>query len=339
LNALEKTRQTLARTRNQAVLPVLAAGLRSTSADVRAAAIRATMQRLDVESHTQLIRHFAELCEADRTILAEAHRAMPHHAAPALKAAVLGPDARLCDNACQMILLCHDFNSVPALLKAVESVHRPRANQIVATILQLAGVLHDNLNHSTVDRERSGHDPAFVRHQVLAALDRFLAHDAKQPPVQIIEAFLLLAPSDHVTLHRMLSDSEHRCHAPLVAILSSNEDPPVFERLSALLRETDAPAAALEAIARRTDRPFVEFLFETLRRSVPLRTLHNMERLCSVAWLESHREMLLDLDGRSQAVAIELAAASNMKKKRSSNFWCCSCAKAWRKGAGPPVRP
>jgi HEAT repeat protein len=73
--------------------------------------------------------------------------------------------------------------------------------------------------------------------------------------------------------------------------------------------------AALESIARRSDRPFVESLLESMRRPVPLRALHNMKRLHSIAWLESHREMLLDFDGRAQAVAVELAEASAMTRE------------------------
>jgi HEAT repeat protein len=315
LNSLEITRQVLGRSRNRAVLPVLAAALRSDSAAVRAAAIRATVARVDVESHTQLIGRFAAFGEAERAILAEAHRAMPHHLTPALKAAVASSNRALCDNACQIILLCHHIDSVPALLKAVENPRHHNPTQLGLTVLQLATLLHDNLIHWTVDGEHSGHDPTFSRHQVLVALERFLGHVAHEAPAEILEAFILLAPSDHAALNRILSDSAHVYHVTLLKILSSSDRPAVFERLASLLRDTDAPIAALEAIAERTDRPFVEFLLQTLRHPVPLRALHNMKRLRTAAWLESHREMLLDLDGRAQAVAIELAAASALEQE------------------------
>ena len=314
LSGLDKTRHVLSGTRNRAVLPLLAAGLRSTSAEVRAAAIRATMQRVDLESHTQLIRHFATFGETERASLVEAHRAMPHHSAPALKAALLGTDVNLCDNACQIVLLCPDFDSFPAMLKAAEIGQHRHANQIAATILQLADRLHDQLTQWADGDGPAGHDPTFARHQALAALERFLGHGPQHVRPEILEAFLLLAPSDHPTLARILSDSHHACHAQLVTILSTSEKPSFFERLVALMRDTDAPTAALETIARRTDRPFVDSLLQGLRHPVSLRVLHNMKRMRSIAWLESHREMLLDLDCRAQAVAIELAAASGMEQ-------------------------
>jgi HEAT repeat protein len=315
VSGLEKTRQVLARTRNRAVLPVLAAGFRSSSAQVRAAAIRATIQRVDLESHTQLIRHFATFGETERSSLVEAHHALPHHTAPALKAALLGSDARLRDDACQIILLCQDVDSFPALLKAAEVAPQHRhADQISTTIFQLADRLHDRLTQWARGGERSGDDPTFARHQMLAALEGCLAHGAQHIGSEILEAFLLLAPSDHATLARILNDAHHACHTHLVNILSTSDEPLVYERLVALIRDTEAPIAVLEAIAGRSDRPFVEYLLQGLRHPVPLRVLHNMRRLRSVAWLESHREMLLDLDGRAQAMALELAVASSLEE-------------------------
>jgi HEAT repeat protein len=86
----------------------------------------------------------------------------------------------------------------------------------------------------------------------------------------------------------------------------------LIEQLVELLRDTDAPEAVLEAIARRTDREFVEALLRKMKHPVSLRTLHNMKRLCAVTWLEGSREMLLEFDGRAQAVAVELAVASRI---------------------------
>ncbi len=89
---LNPTFDVLATTRNRAVLPTLAAALQSSSAAVRTAAIRAIVRRPDADSHRLLIGRFAELREDERAVVAEAHRAMPHHMSRALKAAVSGSD-------------------------------------------------------------------------------------------------------------------------------------------------------------------------------------------------------------------------------------------------------
>ena len=79
---IARTAQVLAKTPNRAVLPVLLAGLKSSRAEIRAATIRAAIRRHERATHAQLIEHFTFLSESDRIIVGDAHRAMPHHAAP-----------------------------------------------------------------------------------------------------------------------------------------------------------------------------------------------------------------------------------------------------------------
>ncbi len=310
---VQKTEHVLARSRNRAVVPVLAAALQSSSGELRAAAIRATLRRLDIDSHTQLIRHFAKFTEAELHVLCEAHRAMPHHAAPALKAAVLEGDAKLCGSACRIIVLCRAYDLFPALVKAADNPHHCHAVEIKSTIRQLAELLHEEIARWAAG-DRTGRDPSFARHQLLAALERSLQrHDAHHPD-ELVDSFLLLAPSENRALLEIMQDAHHPAHSQLVATLSSGDSPAIMKRLVALVRDTEAPIAALEAIARRTDLPFVEFLLHDLKYPVPLRVLHNMQRLRSVAWLQSHRDILLEFDGRAQAIAVELATASNIHR-------------------------
>jgi hypothetical protein len=310
---LRKTEQALARARNRAVLPVLAVALQSASAEVRAAAIRASLRRHDADSHNQLIRLFHKLTDADRAVLRETHRAMPHHAAPTLKLAVLNGDATQRANACDMILACRDYDLFPTLVAALEKPGCPYANRIAATVLQLSVLLHDAVI-AWANGKRSGPDPSFDRHHVLTALERSLKRSANRHAPALVDAFLLLAPSDNRELQEMMRDARHSCHSQLMSDLATTSTPAVMERLVALLRDTDAPQPALEVIGRRTDRPFVDYLLHELKHPVPLRVLHNMKRLRSVGWLEAGREMLLEFDGRAQAIAVDLAMASNIER-------------------------
>src|SRR4051794_34108785 len=102
VNGVSRTAQILTKTPNRAVLPVLLAGLKSSRPEVRAATIRAAIRRHERATHTLLIQQFTCLNESDRLVLGEAHRAMPHHAAPALKTAIVERDATLCKNACRI---------------------------------------------------------------------------------------------------------------------------------------------------------------------------------------------------------------------------------------------
>lgn len=304
----------LSQSRNRAVVPIIVAGIRSSSPEVRAAVIRAAMRRHDAATHTQLVRHFAELDEADQKILGETHRAMPHHAAPVLRKAVLEGDGTLCANACAIIQAAGDFEMFPTLLKAAEDKKHRHHADVLATIAGLTDLLYQELAQWAGGARDGGHDPSFARHHVLAALEQSLGRFAQHRRTEMLDAFLLLAPVDNSTFLTILRDPRHACHTPMVEALSTSQDSGIMERLVELFRDTEAPAAALELIACRGDPQFLNILLHELKHPAPLRVLHNMRRLRNVAWLETHRELLLELDGRAQAVAAELATASDMSR-------------------------
>lgn len=311
---LQTTCQILTNTRNRAVGPVVLSGIRSSVPEVRAAILRAAVRRRDALTHTHLVRHFLELDDVDRAILCDAHRAMPHHAAPVLRKAVLDGDKILCANACAIIVAAGDFDLFPTLVKAAENKKHPQPDDVLATMSGLVDILYHELAQWAAGIRDGGRDPSFVRHPVLAALEQSLNRYAQHQRTEILDAFLLLAPVDNATFLKILRDRHHACHAPMVKALSTSQDSGLIERLVDLLRDTEAPAAALEVIAQRDDQQFLNILLHELKPPAPLRVLHNMKRLRHVAWLESHRELLLEQDGRAQAVAVDLATSSDISR-------------------------
>jgi HEAT repeat protein len=318
---LEATCQVLSTTRNKAVLPVVVAGIHSSSPEVRAAVIRAALRRHDAATHTQLVRHFHELDAEDQAVFCDAHRAMPHHAASVLRKAVLEGDAAHCGNACAIIRGAGDFDQFSTLINAAENNKHHHLEIVVAAIAGLADSLHRELARWASGARDGGRDPSFVRHHALTTLEQSLGRFAQHRRIEILDAFLLLAPIDNTTFLRILRDPHHACHAKTVAALSTSEDSGIMERLVELLRDTEAPDAALEIVAKRGDQQFLNILLHELKHPAPLRVLHNMNRMQSVVWLESRRAMLLDLDGRAQAVAIDLALASSMSDAALFNLF------------------
>jgi hypothetical protein len=311
-SGIQATCQVLSTTRNRAVVPLVVAGIHSTSPEVRAAIIRAAMRRHDAATHTQLVRHYDQLDETDQLVLCDTHRVMPHHAAPVLRRAILEGDATLCTNACAIVQAAGDFEMLPTLLKAAENRKHPHTATILNAITGLTDVLYQHLAEWTIGATPGAHDPSFARHHVLTALEQSLSRYAKHERFAILDAFLLLAPIDNATFLKILRDPHHACHADMIRALSTSQDFGVMERLVELLRDTETPTAALEIIANRGDDAFVRILLHGLKHPAPVRVLHNMKRMQRVVWLESRRELLLELDGRTQAVAVDLAAASGL---------------------------
>jgi hypothetical protein len=318
---ITRTTQVLAKTPNRAVLPVLLAGLKSTRAEIRAATIRAAIRRHERATHALLIEHFTFLSEADRIVLGDAHRSMPHHAAPALKAAILEGDANQCKNACRIISISGDVDLISVLVKAAEDKKHHYRTDVAATILELATRVQRELALWASGDRTAPHDPSFKRHHVLVSLEQSMSRFAGHRRKEILDAFLLLAPVDNNTLNKILCDTNHACHAPVITELTSTQDFAIMERLVEMLRDTDTPLAALQIISRRRDERFVDILLNGLKRPVPIRVLHNMKSLSHIAWLEEHRGRLLKLDGRAQAVG------QRAQPQLGVRFACVSFAK------------
>jgi hypothetical protein len=311
-SGIQATCQVVATTRNRAVVPLIIAGMRSSSIDVRAAVIRAALRRHDAATHTQLIKHYSDLNPADQLVLAETHRQMPHHATPVLRRAIIEGDATMCANACAIVQASGDFEMMPTLLRAAENPKHCHTDAVLSAVTGLSEVLFQQLAEWSIGPTPRTHDPSFARHHVLMALEESLTRYATHEHLAILDAFLQIAPIDNDTLLRILRDQNHACHADTIRAFSTSQDFGVMERLVEFLRDTETPKAALEIIANRGDDAFVRVLLHELKYPVPVRVLHNMKRMSRVVWLESRRDLLLEFDGRTQAMAVDLASASNL---------------------------
>jgi HEAT repeat protein len=313
-NGLQTTWNVLAQTRNRAAVPVLAAALRSPSVELQAGAIRASVQRKDRACHEYLIRRFATLSESEQAVLCEAHHDMPFRMGAALGAALLAGDASQCENACRILVSSRDYELFPVLVRAAENPKHRHVEQVNAATMQLANRLHQDLADESAGGEPRHRDPYFLRRQVVRALESAVQNYPRHKRLELLEAFLLVAPSDNPTLVRILRDAAYPCHQQVMKSLSSSKVPAMIERLVELLHDTAIPESTLEIIARRTDRRFLDVLLHGQKQPVALRVMKNMSRLWSVAWLETESEALLELDGWAQAVAVELAQASGLSR-------------------------
>lgn len=314
-NGLQTTWNILAQTRNRAAVPVLAAALRSPSVELQTGAIRASVHRKDRACHDFLIRRFATLSETEQSVLCEAHHDMPFRMGAALGAAVVAGDASQCENACRILVASRDYDLYPVLVRAAENSKHRHVEQVNAATLQLANRLHQELADESSGSNPRHRDPYFLRRQVVRTLESSVQNYPRHKRLEILEAFLLLAPSDNPTLVRILRDAAYPCHEQVMSSLSSSKVPAMIEQLVALLHDTAIPDSTLAIIARRSDRRFLEVLLHGHKLPVALRVLKNMGRLRSVAWLESGCDALLELDGRAQAVAVELAQASGLPRE------------------------
>ena len=185
------------------------------------------------------------------------------------------------------------------------ATHRHSA-QASATLVQLASFLHQEA--LTRPRDRTC-EPSLVFRQVLPALEKSVTRYAEHGRLEIIDAFLLLVPPTNETLLRILKEPAHPCHQPVLNSLGTSAVVPIFQLLAQLLHDATIPSSAVTIIAHRLDRKFLDYLLHNVSSPVSLRVLDNLRRLRTVSWLCEGRDVLLELDGRAQSVAIEVAKA------------------------------
>ncbi len=304
VDALEKTMYHLAHTRNQAAVPVLASALASTRLEIRLGAIHGLVVRRNPEGHAQILARFPTFNDRELAELANSIVRSPHRMQATLRDVVLSEDQRLCDSACRVILMGRVFQLLPTLVEVTEAPHHRHSAQAAATLVQLASYLHQETLARPQDRTC---EPALMYRQVLPALEQSVLRYDEHQRLEIIDAFLLLVPPHNDTLLKILKDSAHACHQPVINSLSTSAVVPIFELLAQLLHDTNIPTAALKIVANRLDRKFLDYLLHSVRTPVSLRVLDNLRKLDTVRWLGDGRDVLLDLDGRAQAVAIEVA--------------------------------
>lgn len=303
-DALGKTMYHLAHTRNQAAVPVLASALASTRLEIRLGAIHGLVVRRNPEGHAQILARFPTFNDEELAELASSVVRSPHRMQAKLRDVVLADDLRLCDSACHVILMGRVYMLIPTLVEVAELHSHRHSIQAAATIVQLANYLHQE--KVTRPTERTC-EPSIVLRNVLPALEQSMARYGEHERLEIVDAFLLLAPPTNPTLLKILGDPAHPGHQIVLNALGTSAAVPVFELLAQLLHDTTLPQAALCVIANRLDRKFLQFLLPNIGAPVSLRVLDNLRRLLAIHWLSDGRDVLLELDGRAQSIAIELA--------------------------------
>jgi HEAT repeat protein len=296
----------LAHTRNQAAVSVLASALASTRLEIRLGAIHGLVVRRNPEGHAQILARFPTFNDQELAELANSVVRSPHRMHATLRDVMLADDQRLCDSACHVILMGRVYMMIPTLVQVAEIKSHRHSAQAAATLVQLASYLHQETLARPMDRTC---EPSLILRQVLPALEESMLRYGDHLRLEIIDAFLLLVPPSNDTFLRILRDPSCACHQTVLNSLGTSAVVPIFELLAQMLHDTSIPMSVLRVISERLDRKFLNYLLHNIGAPVSLRVLDNLRKLRSVYWLADGRDVLLELDGRAQSVAIELASS------------------------------
>jgi HEAT repeat protein len=100
----------------------------------------------------------------------------------------------------------------------------------------------------------------------------------------------------------------------VVDVLLHSERAGVLRLLLSYLDDPHPPTAALSAMARRQDLRFIRNVLKKIGFEPSAQTAANLKRLESIPWLQSHFELLDQLDDACQHSAVQMLMASGIKR-------------------------
>ncbi|HVX10458.1 MAG TPA: HEAT repeat domain-containing protein [Pirellulales bacterium] len=305
---LSTTFDLLARSENEAATGTLLAALDSSEIVIRDAALRALLKRHSLAGHQELLRRLHQLDPKWREILHEYRGTMSH----ALRDALLSGDRQSCANACQAILWFHEYDLMPALINLLENDGSPAAALAAETALALADLFYDDLAGTRNFKPRQ--DPRTLRGHLVATLEASVMRYARHRRTEPIEAFVMLAQRDNVTLKQLLFDPLHASYRPLIDSMTHSGRPGVLRLLLGHLEDPQAPSATLTAIAHRRDAAFVKVLLRKIGSEPSAAAKRNLSRIEHFAWLQPGETLLDTLDDDAQQSAVQMVMASGMNR-------------------------
>ncbi|MGQ9573937.1 MAG: HEAT repeat domain-containing protein [Thermoguttaceae bacterium] len=307
---VQTTFRFLARTKNPAALDVLIAGLDCPVPAARQWAIRAILERRDRAGHEEVFRRLSKLDGQGKSVVAQYPDRLVGPASAALQDR--SPDRVIA--ACKVILEYRLYGAMPALVTWLER-HRSAEAQLVAeTALELAVSLYKELSDSPAPARRR--DLQTIRRQLTSTLEKAVRRFAIHGRKQLVEAFLILAKPQNMTLRYLLQRPEEAGYGPLVEALSTSPQGGVIRLLLGFLEDPPLPQPIKQVLAERSDLKFVENLALTVGPKPSRPVNQALGQIEEFRWAKAGAGIFQQLSGPAQAGAAAVLAVSAQRQNR-----------------------
>lgn len=293
----------LAASDDEAAGRALRAALDSPLPSIRHQALAAILERHDPAGHREYLRRVDPIEPLWRTVLLD----HPEKIGRTLRDVMLGDDPQLVRAACLAAGWLRDYDLAPTILVALEEPEHPLADLLGHTILDLVS----RLCHELAAPSSPGqHAASLARRRLVAALEasvqRFGRHQRREP----LEAFVLLAYRDDVTLRQILENPHHSAFAATKELLMRTRQAGAMRLTVGYLDDPHAPLGAISIVSRRTDARFLECLMRKVGREPSATVARHLAQIRSFAWARDGGRVLDSLDDHGQHAAVRLLMAS-----------------------------
>jgi hypothetical protein len=304
----ERTFQTLSRTRNKAAVDVLLAGLDSPHAPTREASLKALLDRPNSAGHLAVFWRLPKLSSSLRALV----EARPERLARAAGEAVHNSDEKMGAAACEAIVSCRLYETIPSLLGVLDRENHPNVALAASTILRLAELFYDELSHPDRQPRRKEFDN--VRQRLTAALEEGFRKYGRHGRREVVEAFLILTKPQNVGFRHALHQTGGATNA-ILEILEKSPHGGVVRLLLSFLEDSMMPQAIRRILGKRSDAKFVEnFVLAAAERMS--KAAESLAKFDGFPWVDDGGSMVVRMSGPSQACLVQVLRASAVRPAR-----------------------
>jgi len=310
-SGLSITFDLLTSTNNEAAVQVLIPALDCANPAVQEGALIALLKRRTAAGGREILDRMSRMKPEWKTIIRQ-HRG---RLTGALRDAVLGIDAGLCENGCKTAVMFRDYDLIPTLLNALDSSAQPNCDLAAQTTLELVQALCEEIVGGRDPSDRR--DPQMIRRYVLGSLESSVYRYSQHKRREVIESFLLLAGRDNATLRTILGNPHHVALIAVSDVLSKSPQRGILRLLLKFLDDPHAPLAALMVIAGRNDSRFIHYLMRKIGHEPTAAMTSNLKKLTSISWLSDCRRIMDQIDDAGQHSAVRFVMASGVPRQQA----------------------
>lgn len=303
----DKTFDFLAKSGNAAATPVLIAALRSEAIDIRDAAFAALINRSSLKGEAYFFEHWDDLTDAWRLEIKRQMGTMTR----ILREQLLSSSRPDCEKAAAITLELEEFDLVRSLTTAAEDHNNPNRDVASRCLVMLVDRLRKLLDEATDARKRN---LVLWRGRAMDALDDSMRRCSKHQSEEIVESFLMLTSREHPVFRHLLDDPSSQVYKLTLSILKRTLRPAIVRLILSVFREVAPCGTLLAAAAWRTDGPFVAQLLDSFSGGLADVELRNIKKIVRVGWSDHHWDMLAELTGRQQEIALRFLSASGQDR-------------------------
>ncbi len=305
---LQQTFQFLTKTQNETAVDVLLAGLDCPHKAIQDRSLLALLTRSCPRGHQEVFRRLPRLDTRCRSIISE----RPERLLRAAGAALRNADAPTCAAALEGILTFRLYDTMPALVSRLTDRDAPNREVIARSILKLTELFYKELSDPKRWAKRS--DLEKIRQRVTSALEETVRAFNVHRRIEPLEAFLLLAKPQNVTLRRILRDAREPSREALIDVMSKSARGGVIRLLLGFLEDPGMPQVVRSVLANRADVKFLENLLRKTGPRLSRSVSKSLARFDCFAWAKPNHEVFKQLDGAAQYNAVVLLMGTSMDR-------------------------